>query len=141
MIRFEKWIYNLCGFKCKTGSFVWCLVRYKEHTNFTGSSAKINPKVGGKFTAWDGYITGKTIELDLNKRILQNWRTTDFPEETPDSKVELIFVNVDKGTKLILSILIFLQVRQMNIKKAGKIFILILWKNIILNSFQFYEES
>jgi uncharacterized protein YndB with AHSA1/START domain len=33
------------------------------HTAMTDSPAKVEPRVGGKFTAWDGYITGKTIEL------------------------------------------------------------------------------
>ena len=33
----------------------------KEHSNFTGSPAKINPNIGGTFTAWDGYISGKTM--------------------------------------------------------------------------------
>jgi activator of HSP90 ATPase len=74
----------------------------KEHTLFTGGVAKINPKIGGKFTAWDGYITGKTIELDVNKRILQSWRTTEFPHESPDSRLEIVFEKVDEGTKLTL---------------------------------------
>jgi uncharacterized protein YndB with AHSA1/START domain len=30
----------------------------KKHSAFTGSKAKCDPKVGGKFTAWDGYISG-----------------------------------------------------------------------------------
>jgi uncharacterized protein YndB with AHSA1/START domain len=32
-----------------------------EHSQFTGSPAKIDPQVGGKFTAWDGYIQGKNV--------------------------------------------------------------------------------
>ncbi len=30
-----------------------------EHTKFTASSAVIDPRVGGEFYAWNGYITGK----------------------------------------------------------------------------------
>ena len=74
----------------------------KEHTNFTGSPAKIVPKAGGKFTAWNGYISGRTIEIEPNKRILQTWRTTDFSDRDPDSKVEIIFSKVTNGTKLTL---------------------------------------
>jgi uncharacterized protein YndB with AHSA1/START domain len=74
----------------------------KEHSDFTGSPAKISPKVGGRFSAWDGYITGSTIELDSGKRILQNWRTTEFPDKNPDSKVEITLGNADKGTRLTL---------------------------------------
>jgi activator of HSP90 ATPase len=74
----------------------------EEHAKFTGSPAEIVPKVGGKFTAWDGYISGKTLELDPGKRILQNWRTTDFDNKSPDSKIEITFEKADKGTKLTL---------------------------------------
>ncbi|MBU0732110.1 SRPBCC domain-containing protein [Patescibacteria group bacterium] len=72
----------------------------KKHGAFTGSKAKIDPKVGGKFTAWDGYIEGETVKLEPNKKILQKWRTTEFPEDSKDSKLELIFEEVDEGTKL-----------------------------------------
>jgi activator of HSP90 ATPase len=74
----------------------------KEHSNFTGSPAKIAPKIGGKFTAWDNYISGKTIEMDPNKRIVQEWRSTEFPEESPDSRIEITFEKVEEGTKLTL---------------------------------------
>jgi activator of HSP90 ATPase len=74
----------------------------KEHSNFTGSPARISPKIGGKFTAWDDYISGKTIEMDPNMRILQEWRSTEFPENAPDSKIEITFKKVEKGTKLTL---------------------------------------
>ncbi len=32
----------------------------KEHSAFTGVQARMDPNVGGKYSAWDGYITGKT---------------------------------------------------------------------------------
>ena len=35
-----------------------------EHSAFTGSPAQIDPGVGGKFTAWEGYIYGKTLEAE-----------------------------------------------------------------------------
>jgi activator of HSP90 ATPase len=39
----------------------------------------------------------------MNKRIVQSWRTTDFPENHPDSTLEIIFEKVEKGTKLIIA--------------------------------------
>lgn len=61
----------------------------KEHAAFTGGAAKVSSKVGGKFTAWDGYITGKNTELKANKKIVQSWRTSEFPENAPDSILEI----------------------------------------------------
>jgi activator of HSP90 ATPase len=73
-----------------------------EHGLFTGSSAEIDPKVGGKYTAWDGYISGKTLEIEPGKRILQSWRTTEFAEADPDSRLELLFAAIPEGTRLTL---------------------------------------
>jgi uncharacterized protein YndB with AHSA1/START domain len=74
-----------------------------EHSGFTGAAAEIDAKVGGTFTAWDEYISGTTVELDPPRRILQHWRTTEFPADSPDSLLEILFVPVDGGTKLILN--------------------------------------
>ncbi len=75
----------------------------REHGLFTGGKATVQKRVGGKFTAWDGYIEGKTLELEPNKRIVQAWRTTEFPEGTPDSRLEVLLEPAAKGgTKLTL---------------------------------------
>ena len=73
------------------------------HSQMTGSPAKVDGKVGGKFSAWDGYIFGTTLELTPNERILQAWRTTEFPEDAPDSRVEVILEAVTGGTQLTLA--------------------------------------
>lgn len=75
----------------------------KGHTAMTGSAAKVVGKVGGKFSAWDGYIFGTTLELTPNERILQGWRTTEFPEGAPDSRLEIIFEEVKGGTEITLA--------------------------------------
>lgn len=73
-----------------------------EHSHFTGSKAEIDPRVGGAFSAWDGYIQGVTLELEPFRRIVQSWRTTDFPEGCPDSRLEVLFKQVKQGTEIIL---------------------------------------
>ena len=73
-----------------------------EHSAFTGSPAQIDPGVGGKFTAWDGYIYGKTLKTEPFQRILQAWRTTEFPEQSPDSQLEILIEGVDNGAKVTL---------------------------------------
>jgi activator of HSP90 ATPase len=52
----------------------------KKHSAFTGAKATCDPKVGGGFTAWDGYISGRNLELERGKRIVQEWSTTEWPE-------------------------------------------------------------
>lgn len=74
-----------------------------EHTAFTGSPAQVDPVVGGHFTAWDGYIQGTNLELNPFSRILQSWRTSEFPEGSPDSRLEVLLEPDGAGTKLILN--------------------------------------
>lgn len=63
-----------------------------RHSAMTASPAKASREVGGEFSAWDGYITGKNLLLIENKKIVQSWRASDFPEDAPDSvlSVQLI---------------------------------------------------
>jgi activator of HSP90 ATPase len=72
----------------------------KKHSAFTGSKATGSSKVGGKFTAWDGYISGKNLELEEGKRIVQEWITKDWPEGYPPSKFELTLRKVKGGTEI-----------------------------------------
>ncbi len=72
------------------------------HADMTGSPATVEPRVGGKFTAWDGYISGKTVELKPYSLIVQAWRTTEFAEADPDSKLEIVLKADRAGTKLTL---------------------------------------
>jgi activator of HSP90 ATPase len=74
----------------------------KEHTAFTGSPAKASTRIGGTFSAWEGYISGKNLKLTPNRTIVQSWRTTEFPEDAPDSKLEVILEKAAKGTRLTL---------------------------------------
>jgi activator of HSP90 ATPase len=72
------------------------------HTAFTGSPAEIDPAVGGAFTAWDGYISGVTLELDPPGRIVQSWHAADFPEGAPASRLEVRIEPTDSGSRLTL---------------------------------------
>ena len=74
----------------------------EAHSAFTGSPARVNPAVGGEFSAWEGYISGKTLEIEPSRRILQSWRTTEFPEGSPDSLLEISFEEIGDGTQLTL---------------------------------------
>ena len=72
----------------------------KEHAAFTGGKATIDPRENGSFTAWDGYITGKTLKVEKYSRIVQTWRTTEFSIKDKDSILEVLFKKVKEGTKL-----------------------------------------
>jgi|CXWL01.1.fsa_nt_gi uncharacterized protein YndB with AHSA1/START domain len=71
-----------------------------EHGKMIGSSATVESD--GHFTAWDGYITGTTLAREPYSRILQGWRTTEFPPGAPDSQLEVLLEDVSGGTKITL---------------------------------------
>lgn len=79
---------------------------YEAYTNpkiqskFTGSKATGTPKVGEEFTAWDGYISGKYLELEKGKKIVQEWIDTDWPQGYTPSKFELTFKATPEGTEV-----------------------------------------
>jgi activator of HSP90 ATPase len=72
------------------------------HSTMTGSPARVNGVTGGDFTAWDGYIWGIFTELEENKKIVQAWRTGEFPEEADSSNVEILLEEYNGKTKLTL---------------------------------------
>src|SRR5258708_28980763 len=51
----------------------------RQHRAFTGAPARIEPKVGGRFTAWGPHLSGITVELVKDKRIVQAWRGGNWP--------------------------------------------------------------
>jgi activator of HSP90 ATPase len=75
-------------------------IEAKKHSAFTGSKATCDPKVGGEFTAWDGYISGRNLELVKGKKIVQEWSTTDWPDKFPPSRLELTFKGAKGGTEI-----------------------------------------
>jgi activator of HSP90 ATPase len=75
------------------------LMDEKKHAEFTGAKAKIDPKVGGKFSAWDGYIFGKNLKLVKGKLIVQEWKTTEWPDYPP-SEVEFSLKKKGNGTEI-----------------------------------------
>jgi len=90
------------SFKVKPGKIYSAWLDSKKHSAMTGSIAEIDPGINGKFTAWDGYISGTTAELIPGKKIVQKWRTTEFPTGSPDSILEIVLEKTKTGTRLTL---------------------------------------
>jgi activator of HSP90 ATPase len=75
------------------------LMDSQQHAAFTGGPAKISREVGGEFSTFDGYITGKNIELVPDKRIVQSWRAVDWDADV-FSTVTFELTPVPEGTRL-----------------------------------------
>ena len=72
----------------------------RTHSLFTGAETVCERFVGGKFSAWNGYITGKNVKLENSRRIVQEWQTTEWPTGYSPSVLEIIFRPRGKGTEV-----------------------------------------
>lgn len=84
----------------------------REHTDMTGRVATVGLKVGEVFTAHDGFITGKNMEIDAYHRIVQDWHSAIPGFESIESRVEVVLSTLpdsgaianahDEGTTMIV---------------------------------------
>jgi uncharacterized protein YndB with AHSA1/START domain len=72
------------------------------HTRMTGGAASIDPHVGGHHRAWDGYIEGRNLELERGRRIVQSWRSSEFPPDSEDSRVEVLLEPHEGMTRVVI---------------------------------------
>lgn len=82
------------------GAVYEALVNPKKHSAMTGATATGEAKVGGSFTAWDGYIFGKYLDLTKGSRVVWEWTTTVWPAGYPPSQVDITLTRLKEGTKL-----------------------------------------
>ncbi len=75
------------------------LMDSRKHGTFTGEKARISRKIGGKFIAYDGYIKGVNLDLVPDKKIVQSWKGSDWPEGHY-SKVTFSLQKAKSGTRL-----------------------------------------
>ncbi len=73
------------------------------HTKMTGETAYVSDKIGDAFTAEDGNITGKNLQLEPYRKIVQSWRSEKFNDEDADSQIEVILNEHDGATQITLT--------------------------------------
>lgn len=71
----------------------------KIHSAFTGAKARIENRTGGKFSVWDGYADGMTLELIPGQKIVQTWHAADWGDDI-FSTVTFLFAPDPKGTRM-----------------------------------------
>ena len=69
------------------------------HSDMTGGEAEVSDVVGAAYSAWDGYIEGRNVELLPFRRIVQTWRTTEFPEGHEDSTLTVELTPIATGAR------------------------------------------
>lgn len=95
----NKTIKQSVTFKATPHEIYEMLMDSKKHSKFTESGANISRKIGGKVSAYGGYIEGANIELIPDKKIVQKWRGSDWPDDHY-SIATFELKKVNGGTKL-----------------------------------------
>jgi len=72
------------------------------HSQMTGGAAQMSDQIGAEISAWDGYISGRNLELVPGERIVQSWRTSEFGDAHGDSTITVILQSLGDGTLLTL---------------------------------------
>lgn len=62
---------------------------------WTGEHAEMSTEIGSEFSLWEGSISGKNLEFEENKKIVQQWY---FGEQEQASIVTIILHQHPKGT-------------------------------------------
>lgn len=96
---------------------------------WSGEVAEMSDEPGSEFSLWEGSITGKNIEFEKDKKIVQEWY---FGDQVASSVVTIKLHPHEKGTSL--------ELRHTNIPDLDYDDIIDGWDNIYMASLQeFYE--
>jgi activator of HSP90 ATPase len=75
-----KTIRQSVRFKASPHEIYEMLMDSRKHAKLTGEKARISRKIGGKLTAYGGYIEGINLNLVPDRKIVQSWRGSDWPQ-------------------------------------------------------------
>ena len=98
-----KTILQKVKFKATPKELYEIILDPQKHAKATGAKATGNGKLGGTFTAWNGYIHGKTLALVPGRMIVQSWRASSFNKGDHDSVLVLTFEKSAGGTLLTMT--------------------------------------
>lgn len=76
-------------FSCRAKDLYEILMDENRWKGFTQSNARISKEVGGEISIFDGSVSGKNLELQEGKLIVQKWRFGSWPDGI-DSTVSLM---------------------------------------------------
>jgi activator of HSP90 ATPase len=97
-----KTIRQSVRFKASPHEIYEMLMDSRRHAKFTGEKARISRKIGGKFTAYGGYIEGINLNLMADRKIVQSWRGSDWPKGH-FSRASFYLKKIKDGTQLIFT--------------------------------------
>ncbi|XP_022971345.1 activator of 90 kDa heat shock protein ATPase homolog [Cucurbita maxima] len=87
-------------FSCRANVLFEILMDDNRWKGFTQSNAKISKEVDGEISIFDGSVTGKNLELEEGKLIVQQWRFGSWPDGI-HSTVKLTLEESEPGVTIV----------------------------------------
>ena|ERR1035437_6198783 len=78
------------------------LTNQEKVTLWGGGKTIVEPKKGGKFEMFDGWVHGKVLDYTPGKSLSYTWRPDDFKKDWEDSVVSYHFTASKGGTLVTL---------------------------------------
>ena len=72
----------------------------RQHSAATHAKAVVSRRPGGRFSAFDGMITGKMLAIVPNRMIVQAWRAKHWKNTDLDSTLVLTFCETRRGAQI-----------------------------------------
>ncbi len=72
----------------------------RRHSAATHAKAVVSRRPGGRFSAFDGMITGKMLAIVSNHMIVQAWRAKHWKKTDLDSTLVLTFREIKRGAQI-----------------------------------------
>jgi uncharacterized protein YndB with AHSA1/START domain len=70
---------------------------------WTGDKAVLEPKVGGAFEMFGGWVKGNVLVFEPGKKLSYSWKPTEWKPKAEPSIVTYVFEKDKAGTKLTLT--------------------------------------
>ncbi len=71
-------------------------------SRWSGQEGTVEPKIGGKFEMFDGWVKGKVLAYQSGKTLSYTWHTAEWDKEIEPSIVSFAFSKAKSGTKITL---------------------------------------
>src|SRR3954469_5516684 len=98
-----KTIKQKVRFKAAPKTIYGLLADSKQRSALTGRKATMSRHVGGAFSTDNGRVTGVNVDLVPGKRLVQAWRSHDFPDGVFSMAAITLAPTASGGTELVLT--------------------------------------
>jgi activator of HSP90 ATPase len=98
--RMTKPIVQCVTFEASPAELFQMYIDSRKHSAATGSKAVVSSKVGAKFTAFEGTLSGRNLVVVPNRMIVQAWRASHWRKTDLDSILTLTFSKAAAGGRV-----------------------------------------